>query len=138
MDEETKELLGSVIVGQIESLKDLEPGSKEMSSAVHQLETLYRLRIDENKNELEYWEKREAREKEEEFRKNEEELKQKQIDKENLQWKIGLGVNTGLALLGFIAYGHWYHKGLKFSEFNTVTDPMVKQISSKLLSLVKR
>lgn len=138
MDEETKELLGSVIVGQIENLKDLEPGSKEMSSAVHQLEILYRLRIDENKNELEYWEKREAREKEEELRKNEEELKQKQIANENLQWKIGLGVSTGLTLLGFVVYGHWYHKGLKFSEFNTVTDPMVKQISSKLLSLVKR
>lgn len=138
MDEETKELLGGVIVNQIESLSNLQPGSKEMASAVHQLETLYRLRIDENKNELEYWEKREARERDEEIRKNEEELKQKQIEMENLQWKIGLGVSTGLTLLGFVVYGHWYHKGLKFSEFNTVTDPMVKQISSKLLSLVKR
>lgn len=138
MDEETKELLGGVIVHQIESLGDLQPGSKEMASAVHQLETLYRLRIDENKNELEYWEKREAREKDEEIRKSEEELKQKQLDRERLQWMIGLGVSTGVQLLGYVVLSNWYHSGLKFSERGVIPDPMVKQISSKLLSFIKR
>ena len=61
MDEEIRDLLGKEIKTQIQDLSDLEPGSKEKSEAVEALAKLYKLRMEEAKNELEFEDRRERR-----------------------------------------------------------------------------
>ena len=47
MKKNIKDLLDEEIIAQIESLKTLDDGSKEKQSAIDDLNTLYRLKIDE-------------------------------------------------------------------------------------------
>ena len=61
MDEEIRDLLGKEIKTQIQDLSDLEPGSKEKLEAVEAIAKLYKLRIEEAKNELEFEDRRERR-----------------------------------------------------------------------------
>ncbi len=62
MDEQIKELLGGEIESEIENLSTFEPGSEEHSKAVENLAKLYRLKIDEAKNEWDYAVKYESQE----------------------------------------------------------------------------
>lgn len=57
-----KELLEGEIRSQIEMVSALEAGSDERTSEIKNLETLYKLRIEENKIERDFDEKRERRE----------------------------------------------------------------------------
>ena len=61
MDEKIKNLLCEEIEEEILKLSSLEAGSKEKSTAINDLATLYRLKIEETKTELEFDEKRERR-----------------------------------------------------------------------------
>jgi hypothetical protein len=82
--DETMELLGEEIKSQIENLGDLEPGSEEHSKAVESLSKLYKLKIEESKNEAELIEKQ----KEEQFK--QEQMREQRIDR----WvKIGVAVS---------------------------------------------
>lgn len=56
-----KDLLDEEIIAQIESLKTLDDGSKEKQLAIDDLNTLYRLKIDETRMGLEFEEKKERR-----------------------------------------------------------------------------
>ena len=76
MDEEIRDLLGEEIKTQIQNLSDLEPGSKEKSEAVEALAKLYKLKIEEDKNELEFEDRRERRDMEKS--KNEQEFEDRQ------------------------------------------------------------
>ena len=62
MNDEIKDLLGEEIKTEIRDLSTLEPGSKEKSTAIDDLAKLYRLRIEETKNEWDFNEKYDTRE----------------------------------------------------------------------------
>ena len=49
-DRNIEELLGEEIAAEIEAISELEPGSKEKSTAIDDLTKLYKLRIEENKS----------------------------------------------------------------------------------------
>lgn len=169
---ETKDLLVDKIGEMIEGLSDLEPGSRERATEVENLTKLYRLKIDETKNELEYFEKQDRRTMEDkhheaeaalkreqmeneakargqeaalkreqmaceaETREREEQLK-KDLDKnEWLRTIASLAANCGVSLLTLLAYNKWYHKGLKFHQTDTLTEPMTKNLVSKMTQLL--
>lgn len=155
------ELLKEEIADEIEGLSQLEPGSEEHSKAVESLTKLYKLKIEEAKNELDLDEKRERRlmeqeqvEKEAEAKAeqfNEElELKKQQFEmdlelrerdlalKENqtvrliVEIGIGVGVPLLLKLIDVCSYNHWFKKGLIFEETGSISNHMTRGLLTKM------
>jgi len=96
MDEEIKDLLGEEIKTEIRKLSTLEAGSEEKSTAIEDLAKLYRLRIEETKNEWDFNEKVKDR-------------------------YFRLGVEAAGIILPLIFYGIWMRRGFKFEETGTFT-----------------
>lgn len=162
---ETRDILIDQINGMIEGLSELEPGSKERATEVENLAKLYRLKIDETKNELDYFEKQDRRALEEKLHEAEEQLKREQMETEAklkreqmdreaetkereeqlkkeenknewLRMVVNLGINCGVSLLTLACYNGWYHKGLKFHQTDSLTEPMTKNLVSKMTNLL--
>ena len=114
MDEEIKDLLGEEIKSEIRDLSSLPSGSKEKSSAIEDLVKLYKLRIEETKNEWDTNEKYYAHESDKQFKKAQ--LKEQVKDR-----YFRLGVEAAGIILPLIFYGIWMRKGFKFEETGTFT-----------------
>ena len=114
MNEEIKDLLAEEIKTEIRNLSTLEPGSKEKSTAIDNLVKLYKLRIEETKNEWDFNEKYDAHESDKQFKKAQ--LKEQVKDR-----YFRLGVEAAGIILPLIFYGIWMRKGFKFEETGTFT-----------------
>ncbi len=114
MNEEIRDLLGEEIKTEIRILSTLEPGSKEKSTAIEDLVKLYRLRIEETRNEWDFNEKYESRDSDIQFKKDQ--LKEQVKDR-----YFRLGVEAASIILPLIFYGIWMRKGFKFEETGTYT-----------------
>ena len=68
MNEEIRDLLGEEIKTEIRNLSTLDAGSKEKSTAIEDLAKLYRLRIEETRNEWDFNEKYESRDSDIQFK----------------------------------------------------------------------
>lgn len=137
--EQLKDLLSEEIKTQIQDLSKLNPGSAEKSKAVDDLATLYKLKIDETKMELDFDEKQERRKMDKENRLKDDALKEQQlrteesvrehdelIRKEQLAEQvkdryIRLGIAAAEIILPLIFYSKWMKKGFKFEETGTFT-----------------
>lgn len=114
MDEQIKELLGGEIKDEIENLSTLEPGSEEHSKAVENLAKLYRLKIDEAKNEYDYAVKYESQESEERHR-------QDQKEEQAKDRYVKIGIETAGLILPLMFYASWMRKGFRFEETGAFT-----------------
>lgn len=137
--EQLKDLLCEEIKTQIQDLSKLDPGSAEKSKAVDDLATLYKLKIDETKMELDFDEKQARRKMDKENRLKDDALKEQQlkdeisvherdelIRKEQLAEQvkdryIRLGIAAAEIILPLIFYSKWMKKGFKFEETGTFT-----------------
>ena len=137
--EQLKDLLSEEIKTQIQYLSKLDPGSAEKSKAVDDLATLYKLKIDETKMELDFDEKQARRKMDKENRLKDDALKEQQLKDENSvrerdelirkeqlaeQVKdryIRLGIAAAEIILPLIFYSKWMKKGFKFEETGTFT-----------------
>ena len=91
---EIKSLLDGVIEQEITNVKSLTSGSDERSSAIRDLATLHKLRMEEIKAETEADEKRERREMDSEQRKAELALKEKQAEQQRAQQEAELTIKN--------------------------------------------
>ena len=82
MGENIKELLNEEIAAEIQAISSLDSGSEKKSKAIEDLAKLYRLRIEESKNELDAEDKRSRRTLESEASIREHEIKQSQLDEQ--------------------------------------------------------
>ena len=114
MDEEIRKLLEEEIKAEIRDLSTLEPGSKEKSTAIEDLAKLYKLRIEETRNEWDFNEKYESRDSDMQFKKN-------QLEEQVKDRYFRLGVEAAGIILPLIFYGIWMRKGFKFEETGTFT-----------------
>lgn len=114
MDEEIKDLLGEEIKSGIRDLSSLPSGSEEKSSAIEDLVKLYKLRIEETKNEWDFNEKYESRDSDIQFKKD-------QLEEQVKDRYFRLGVEAAGIILPLIFYGIWMRKGFKFEETGTFT-----------------
>ena len=114
MDEEIKDLLGEVIKSGIRDLSSLPSGSEEKSSAIEDLVKLYKLRIEETKNEWDFNEKYNAHESDKQFKKA-------QLEEQVKDRYFRLGVEAAGIILPLIFYGIWMSKGFEFEETGTFT-----------------
>lgn len=114
MDEEIKDLLEEEIKFEIQDLSSLPSGSKEKSSAIEDLVKLYKLRIEETKNEWDFNEKYDAH-------KSDKQFKKAQLEEQVKDRYFRLGVEAAGIILPLIFYGIWMRKGFKFEETGTFT-----------------
>jgi len=114
MNEEIRDLLGEEIKEEIQNLSTLEPGSKEKSTAIEDLAKLYRLRIEELKNDGDLSEKYYSRE-------CEEQLKKDQLDEQIKDRYFRLGLEAAGIILPMIFYAAWMKRGFRFEETGTYT-----------------
>lgn len=131
MEDKTRELLDKAIEAGFSDLSSADEARQEI--AVDNVVNLYKLKIEEDRNIWDSNEKYDRRVMEEESHDRETELKEKQMKEQSLDRWINVGVQAGLTLFSIIAYNCWFNRGLKFNETGTITDPMTKNLLSKML-----
>ncbi|MDD2300225.1 MAG: hypothetical protein PHU69_11390 [Fermentimonas sp.] len=114
MDEEIRKLLEEEIKTEIRDLSTLEPGSKEKSTAIEDLAKLYKLRIEETKNEWDFNEKYESHDSDIQFKKD-------QLEEQLKDRYFRFGVEAAGIILPLIFYAIWMKRGFKFEETGTYT-----------------
>lgn len=121
MKDKTMELLSEEIQSEFDNLSNLEPGSEEHSKAVDSLSKLYKLKIEENKNEIDLVEKQ-----------KEEQLKRDQMTEQlkDRWWKFGLEV--GEVVVPLVFYSVWMTRGFKFEETGTYCSQTFRNFFSRL------
>lgn len=121
MDEKIKNLLCEEIEEEILKLSSLEAGSKEKSTAINDLATLYRLKIEETKTELEFDEKRERRFMEINQSDSDIRIKKSQLTVDEKDRYFRLGIEVAGIILPLIFYAAWMKRGFRFEETGTFT-----------------
>lgn len=116
-----KDLLNEEIATEIQNLSELKAGSDEKSSAIDDLAKLYKLRIEENKSELDADEKYDRRVMEGEANTKDDEMKQRQLEEQVKERYFRVGVAAAELMVPLIFYGIWMRKGFKFEETGTYT-----------------
>ena len=124
MDEEIRKLLEEEIKTEIRDLSTLEPGSKEKSTAIEDLAKLYKLRIEETKNEWDFSEKYDARE-------GDIQLKKDQLEEQVKDRYFRLGVEAASIILPLIFYAIWMKRGFKFEETGTYTSTTFRSLFNR-------
>ena len=114
MNEEIRDLLGEEIKTEIRNLSTLEPGSEEKSTAIDDLAKLYRLRIEETRNEWDFNEKYESRDSDIQFKKD-------QLEEQVKDRYFRLGVEAVSIILPLMFYATWMKRGFRFEETGTYT-----------------
>lgn len=136
--EKIEDLLGEEIKNQIESISSLNPGSVERSKAIDDLTKLYKLRIEETKNNSELDEKRERRLMEKEQyddglldREYEAKFKREQLSEQVKDRYIRLGTAAAELILPLIFYAVWMRRGFKFEKDGTYTSTTFRGLFSR-------
>lgn len=124
MDEEIRKLLEEEIKAEIRDLSTLEPGSKEKSTAIEDLAKLYKLRIEETKNEWDFTEKYESRNSDIQFKKN-------QLEEQVKDRYFKFGVEVASIILPLIFYAAWMKRGFKFEETGTYTSTTFRSLFNR-------
>ena len=129
MDEEIKVLLDKTIKSDILEIGKMDIGSEERKCAIEDLVKIYKLRIDETKNDKDICERREARimemdeRREARFMERDTKSRDKQEDLRELvkdrYFRVGIAVaEIGLPL---VFYAVWMKRGFEFEESGAYT-----------------
>ena len=124
MNDEIRDLLEEEIKTEIRDLSTLEPGSKEKSTAIEDLAKLYKLRIEETKNEWDFSEKYDTRE-------SDNILKKDQLEEQvkDRYFRVGLAVaEIGIPL---VFYAIWMDRGFKFEESGAYTSSTFRNLFNR-------
>lgn len=124
MGEEIKNLLEEEIKNEIENLASLEPGSEQHSTAVESLAKLYKVKLDEDKTSMEYLDKTQNRESDEDF-------KVAQIEENVKDRYVRIGIAAAELVLPLMFYAFWMRKGFKFEEKGTYTSTTFRGLFSR-------
>jgi hypothetical protein len=131
MEENIGGMLNELIANEIESISGLEAGSKEKATAVENLATLYRLRIEENKSIWDADEKSDHRMMEERISIQENEIKKQQVKEQVYDRYFKAGIAVAELLIPLICYGIWMNKGFRFEETGTITSSTFKGLINR-------
>lgn len=114
MCDEIKVMLAEEIKSEIGNLSTLEIGTDEHTTAIDNLTKLYKLKIEETKNEKELLETVNARE-------IEQQLKREQLSDQVKERYFRMGIDVAGLILPLMFYASWMKKGFKFEETGTFT-----------------
>lgn len=130
-ERDIEELLGEIIVAEIEAISELEPGSQEKSAAIDDLTKLYKLRIEENKSVWDADEKYHNRVMEEKSKAQDDEIKRQQISENVKDRYFRVAIAGAELLVPLMFYGIWMRKGFKFEETGTFTSTTFKGLLNR-------
>lgn len=131
MNEKINELLDEEIAAEIQSISEMKDGSTEKSKAISDLATLYKLRIEENKNLWEADEKYDRRKMEEEAGLRDEDIKRTQISEQIKDRYFKVGIAAAELMIPLVFYGIWMNKGFKFEETGAYTSTTFKGLFNR-------
>lgn len=131
MNENINELLDEEIAAEIRSISEMKDGSTEKSKAIGDLATLYKLRIEENRNLWEADEKYDRRKMEEEAGLRDEDIKRTQISEQIKDRYFKVGIAAAELMIPLAFYGIWMNKGFKFEETGAYTSTTFKGLFNR-------
>ena len=131
MNENINELLGEEIAAEIQSISKMKDGSTEKSKAISDLATLYKLRIEENKNLWEADEKYDRRKMEEDAGLRDEDIKRTRISEQIKDRYFKVGIAAAELMIPLVFYGIWMNKGFKFEETGAYTSTTFKGLFNR-------
>lgn len=139
MEKSSRELLEEVITELLSNLEDAEIG-EDRNDAVNNLVSLYKLKIEEEKLDVDsddryYRRQSEDEDRKEDLRLKQEDLnvKQSQLNEQKIDRIVNAAMMLGTTLIGVFAYNSWYRTGLEFEKTGTFTSPMMRNLLSKML-----
>ena len=149
MENENYKLLNDAIQKCLETINSLNQDSEEYKKAVNNLETLYKLRLEEMKLIIDKEDKKEKRSIEDKHKCSEIELKDKQLakeidnadlDRKSKSWQVNKQIiveaaKIGVEVLGIMLplafYSNWMMEGFKFEETGSFTSTTFKGLFQK-------
>lgn len=124
MSEEIKTMLEDEIKNEIEGLASLLTGSEEHTKAVENVVKLYKLKIEEDKNFIEYIDKTQSRESDKGF-------KVAQIEENVKDRYVRIGIAAAELVLPLMFYAVWMKRGFKFEEKGVYTSTTFRGLFSR-------
>ena len=124
MEEKTANLLEGAIRAQFENLSDLQPGSKDKAAAINELALLYRLKIEETKNELEADERQKSC-------LMDERLKRDQLREQVRDRYFRAGVDAAAIVLPLMFYAFWMRRGFEFEKTGAYTSTTFRGLMNR-------
>lgn len=123
--EDSRITLEDGVAKALKKLNTMEPGSDEYGDVLDHLETLYKLKQEDDKlswdADIEY--------KKIELEKNVKVDQNEQLIKDRF---VKLGINIAELVLPLLAYGFWFNKGLKFERGDAFSSLFVKGLIGKM------
>lgn len=119
---ELNEIMDKELKRRFEDLENLKTGSDEQSKATDNIVKLYKLRIDENEQNV----SKEADEDKLLLEKSKLELEAEKAKDDKLIRILTTVTSVGISIAGFAVGSHWYGKGFKFEETGTICSSTFK------------
>ena len=119
---ELNEMMDKELKRRFEDLENLKTGSDEQSNATYNIVKLYRLRMDENEQNV----SKEADEDKLLLEKSKLELEAEKAKDDKLIRILTTVTSVGISIAGFAVGSHWYGKGFKFEETGTICSSTFK------------
>ena len=119
---ELNEMMDKELKRRFEDLENLKTGSDEQSNATDNIVKLYRLRMDENEQNV----SKEADEDKLLLEKSKLELEAEKAKDDKLIRILTTVTSVGISIAGFAVGSHWYGKGFKFEETGTICSSTFK------------
>ena len=119
---ELNEMMDKELKRRFEDLENLKTGSDEQSKATDNIVKLYKLRMDENEQNV----SKEADEDKLLLEKSKLELEAEKAKDDKLIRILTTVTSVGISIAGFAVGRHWYGKGFKFEETGTICSSTFK------------
>ena len=119
---ELNEMMDKELKRRFEDLENLKTGSDEQSKATDNIVKLYKLRMDENEQNV----SKEADEDKLLLEKSKRELEAEKAKDDKLIRILTTVTSVGISIAGFAVGSHWYGKGFKFEETGTICSSTFK------------
>lgn len=119
---ELNEMMDKELKRRFEDLENLKTGSDEQSKATDNIVKLYKLRMDENEQNV----GKEADEDKLLLEKSKLELEAEKAKDDKLIRILTTVTSVGISIAGFAVGSHWYGKGFKFEETGTICSSTFK------------
>ena len=119
---ELNEMMDKELKRRFEDLESPKTGSDEQSKATDNIVKLYKLRMDENEQNV----SKEADEDKLLLEKSKLELEAEKAKDDKLIRILTTVTSVGISIAGFAVGSHWYGKGFKFEETGTICSSTFK------------
>lgn len=132
MEDKSKKLLEETIEKRFSDY-EFENDQKIKKDILDSVISLYKLKIESDKNETERLKNEADFDLTEDKNRKEEDFRAEQLKEQKTDRFVNIGLQVGLTILGIVSYDIWNRRGLKFEETGTITSPMTRNLFSKML-----